>query len=185
MINAVSNVSFKSYIPVSYYAKHPKNGKFVPVLKKENQRKCHSFIVRNLNGTAKTSVNNDFVKFYSQYDEDYREYPQVQSVYDKNSPKIFMVTGKDADTVKELAKPVGIAKSESIAETGKSQSYKSKNAADRFFNDVKYLINNKFKRVKSPDGHNLSMRVFFEPKYNTKGKLVTFNFKDAMLIKDE
>lgn len=185
MINSISSQpSFKSYIPVTYYAKHPKTGKYVPVLKKENLRKCHGFIVRNLNGTAKSSYNKEFVDFYKFYDKDYAKFPQVQSVYDNESPVIYMVTGKDVDAIKQLAKPVGIAKSESVAETGNSKSYKSKNAADVFFHEVKYLISHNFKRVKSHAGHDLSLKVFFSPKYNKKNKLVAFNFEDAMLVKD-
>ena len=63
-INSISSISFKGYVPVRYMAKNPKNDKYVPVIKNENIRKCQSFVVRNLNGTAKNMRNDDFVNFY-------------------------------------------------------------------------------------------------------------------------
>ena len=36
MISSVQSPSFKAYVPVEFYAKNPRNGEYVPVLKKEN-----------------------------------------------------------------------------------------------------------------------------------------------------
>ncbi len=185
MINNFKGISFKSYIPVSYYAKNPVNGEYVPVIKRENIRKCQGFVVRNLNGTAKRNKNEKFVDFYRTHDADYRANPQVQSVYDNNSPVVYMVSGKDVDTVTEFAKPVGKAKSESIDLIGHSNSFETRKAASDFFRNVKSFLTKSCRRLKSDDNKNLSLRVYFDPKYNTKDKLVGFDFVNARFIKEE
>ena len=185
MIKSVQNISFKAYVPVSYYAKNPANGQYVPVIKKENIRKCHGFVVRNLNGTAKRNKNEKFVDFYKAHDADYRRNPKVQSVYDRNLPVVYMVSGNDVDVVTELAKPVGKAKSESLDLIGHSNSFESSRAANEFFKNVRSFLNKSCRRLKSDDKQNLSLRVYFDPKYNTKDKLVSFNFVNARFIKEE
>ena len=47
------NISFKGYMPVEFYARHPRTGYYVPVLKKENIRKCQRFVINNLNNPNK------------------------------------------------------------------------------------------------------------------------------------
>ena len=185
MIKSVQQVSFRGYVPVHYYAKNPENGKYVPVIKNENIRKCQSFIVRNLNGTAKNMRNDEFVHFYRGYDADYRKNPQVHSVYDKDSPVVYMVTGDDVNVVKELAKPIGIAKGEAIEKLGHSKSFEAKVASKDFFRNVKYFLNSRCRRLKSQDNKNLSLNVYFNPKYNRKNNLVGFDFVNARFVKEE
>ncbi len=185
MIKSVHPVSFKGYIPVNYYAKNPKNDKYVPVIRTENIRKCQSFVVRNLNGTAKKMRNDDFIHFYRNYDPDYRKLPQVHSVYDKDSPTVYLVSGRDVDTIKELAKPIGRAKGEALDRLGHSKSFEAQIASNDFFKNVKQFLKNSCRRLKSQDNKNLSLRVYFDPNYNTKDKLVGFTFVKAEFIKDE
>ena len=48
----MKGISFTGYIPVRFFAWHPKTGKFVPVLKEEIK-------------------NDEFVSFYKSIDKDY------------------------------------------------------------------------------------------------------------------
>lgn len=185
MIKGVQQVSFRGYIPVHYYAKNPENGKYVPVIKDENIKKCQSFVVRNLNGTAKNMRNDEFVNFYRSYDSDYRKNPQVHSVYDRDNPVVYMVSGDDVDVVKEFAKPIGRAKGEAIDKLGHSKSFEAKAASKDFFRNVKYFLKTKCRRLKSKDNKNLSLRVYFDPKYNRKDNLVGFDFVNARFIEEE
>ncbi len=186
MINNITNPSFKAYIPVTYYAKHPSKDEYVPVIKNENIKKCHGFVVRNLNGTAKNQKNDEFIKFYRDYDSDYRRTPKVMSVYDKDSPKVYMVTGRDVDAVKNMAKPIGIARSESIDRCGRSKTFESANAAKNYFSNVKNFLRNSCRRLKNEDNEKLSLRVYFNPKYGVRNnKLQGFDFVNAVFVKEE
>ncbi len=169
----VKSLSFKGYVPVKFYAKNPLNGKYSRVIKHENLRKCQGYIVRNLNGTAKKNKNEDFVDFYSQHDKDYEEYPFVMSMYDEGKyqePVIYMITGRDADKAKELAKPVGIAKGESMEHLGNTKSFEAKYAARSYFNNIRYFLNKCCNRLKNENNKDLTLRVFFEPEYTKKTK---------------
>lgn len=183
-INSVSAVSFKASIPVKYFAKNPKNDKYVPVLKNENIRKCHGFVVRNLNRTAKNNVDKDFVNFYKNFDRDYRNVPFVHSVYKQIGPVVYLITGSDVDTVKNLAKPVGIAKSEAINVLGDSRSFDSVLAARTYESKVQNCIDNYFRPVKSKDNNNpLELQVYFNPEFRKKsGELKGFNFVGAQFV---
>lgn len=185
-INNINNMSFKAYIPVTYYAKHPEKNEYVQIVKDENIKKCQGFVVRNLNGTAKNLKNDEFIKFYSGHDSDYRRTPKVMSVYDKDSPQVYMVTGNDVDVVKNMAKPVGIAKGQSIDRCGRSKTFESANAAKNYFSNVKSFLRNGCKRIKSNEGKNLSLRVYFDPKYGVRNKkLQGFDFVNAIFVKEE
>ncbi len=167
----INPVSFKGYVPVKFYAKNPANGKYSRVIKHENLRKCQGFVVRNLNGTAKANRNNEFVDFYRSHDKDYREYPFVMSVYDEEKarePIVYMITGNDADRAKELAKPVGIAKGESIERIGNSKSFEARYAAKNYFQNMKYFLKNSCRRLKNENREDLTLRVFFDPEYTKK-----------------
>ncbi len=185
MIKNVSNVSFKGYVPVRYYAKNPATGKYSPVVKNENIKKCNSFVVRNLNGTLKKNKNEDFVDFFRSHDSDYRRLPVVHSVYDQNAPVVYLITGKDADTVREMAKPIGRAKGEALDKTGCSKSFEVSNASNDFFRNVKAFMKNGCRRLKSEEGDNLSLRVYFDPKYNKKNNLTGFDFVNARFLTEE
>ena len=184
IINSTNSASFKGYVPVRYMAKNPKNDKYVPVIKNENIRKCQGFVVRNLNGTAKKMKDEGFVNFYRAYDSDYRKNPVVHSVYDDSSPVVYMVTGDDTQVIRELAKPVGKAKAEAIDTIGSSKTFESQSASRTFFRKVKSFLNNGCKRLKSNSGKNLSLIVYFNPKYSRNDKLKGFEFVEANFVED-
>ena len=181
---SVSNCSFKGYIPVQYYAKHPTKDKYVPVIKRENIKKCNGFVVRNLNRTAKNNRNQNFVNQYKNQDRDYRSLPVVKSIYDDETPTVFLVTGKDVDEVNNLAKPVGIAKRESIDAIGNSHSFESKNAAKNYFRNAKNFLFRYCNRVKNEDGKPLTMQVFFNPVYNKRQELKGFDYVKTSFVQD-
>lgn len=172
-------VNFTGYVPVYHYAKNPANGKYTPVLKKPNIKKCQSFVVRNLNGSAKNMKNDAFVKFYEKYDDDYRNCRKVKSIYDNDSPTVYLLTGRDAENADLMAKPIGRAKGKAKAETGKSDSVESKNACNRYYDDIKDYIKNSCKRLKNAKGQDLSLHLFYEPKYNKKQEIKGFKFVNA------
>lgn len=183
-LNPLYNISFKSYIPIVFYAKNPENGSYSRITSRENIRKCQSFVVRNLNGTAKSIKNQKFVEFYKSHDKDYAQIPKVHSVYDNKNPVVYMVTGKDTDIVESLAKDVGKTKSKSIEIIGNSKSFESKNAARSYFSTINKFLKNTCKRVKSKDGHNLSLVMYFKPSYGKKsGKFNGFEFFNAQFLK--
>lgn len=183
-IKSVQSPSFKAYIPVTYYAKDPKSGDFLRVMKPENMRKCQSFVVRNLNGTAKKMENKKFIEFYSSFDKDYRNRSEVRSFYDSDNARVFMITGKDIDAVQQMAKPIGIAKGESMDRTGQSKSFESKYASHDYAKKVKSFLRMNCKQVQTEDGDKLSLRVYFDPKYKKDGTLKGFEFINARMISD-
>ena len=186
MISSVQSPSFKGYVPIEFYAKNPDSGKYVPILKKENIKKCQSFVVRNLNHTAKNNKNEKFVDFYKKYDRDYARTQSVHSVYDPQSPLVYLVTGSDVDKVKEMAKPIGKAKAEAVDLTGRSSSFEVFQAGKNYFDDVMRFIKRSCRRVKSTEGEPLSLRMYFDPKYGKRsGKLQGFEFVNARFIKSE
>jgi len=184
-MKSVQKISFNGYVPIGYYAKNPETNRYSRVVRDENIRKCQSFIVRNLNGTAKNMKDEGFVDFYKSYDRDYVNNPSVRSVYDKNRPVVYLVTGEDVNYVDKLAKPIGIAKGEAMDRYGSSKSFESASASNSFFRSVKAFFNNECQRLKSNDGQNLSLKVYFDPKYNKKNKLVGFNFVNARFVNEE
>jgi hypothetical protein len=184
MLNKISQCSFKSYIPVTYYAKCPNENNYSQIVSKENMRKCQSFVVRNLNGTAKNMKCPEFVNMYKSYDKGYAYNPVVHSVYDKDKPIVHMVTGNDVDVVRNFAKNVGQTKHESIARIGKSESYESKKAAKDYFREVKSFIKNNCRRVKNSENENLSLRVYFDTPLTKTGTIKAFNFANARFVKD-
>lgn len=167
----ISSISFKGYVPIKFYAKNPANGKYSRVIKHENLRKCQGFVVRNLNGTAKANRNESFIEFYKKHDKDYRKCPVVMSMYDErreSAPVIYMITGNDTEEAKQLAKPIGIAKSESLEHLGNTKSFEAKSAAKIYFDNMKYFLNKCCKRLKNEKNEELTLRVFFEPEYTVK-----------------
>ena len=184
-MSEVKSVSFKAFVPVKFYAKNPVNGKYSRVIQHQNLKKCQGFVVRNLNGTAKNIKNQEFVDFYKSFDRDYRNSPMVMSLYDEEKerePIIYMITGQDADTAKQMAKPVGIAKGESKDKLGNTKSYEAKYAARNYTLNVKHFIKNTCRQLKAPDGQKLELRVFFNPKYNKKEELKGFEYVGAQFF---
>lgn len=176
--------SFKGYVPVKYMARHPVNGKYVHVMKNENIRKCQGFVVRNLNGTAKNQKNTDFVEFYSSKDADYRKNPVVHSVYDNEKSLVYMVSGSDTDVVRELAKPIGVAKGEAKDKFGKTDSWETYIETKKYFKSVKDFLRYRCKRLKSAGGKGLSLIVYFTPIYSRNDKLKGFSYDKAEFVED-
>ncbi len=184
----INPISFKGYVPVKFYARNPKNGKFSRVIRHENLRKCQSFVVRNLNGTAKNQRNQEFIDYYKKYDSDYRNIPYVTSVYDETKdkdPVIYMITGKDVDTAKQLAKPVGRAKGDSVTKLGHSKSFEARLESNYYFNNIKAFIKRQCRRLKTSDNQNLTLNVFFNPIYNKKQELKGFEYVTAQFEAEE
>lgn len=177
-------ISFKGYVPVKYMAKDEESGQYFQITDKDNVKKCQGFVVRNLNGTAKNNKNTAFVDLYKQYDSDYRRVPKVKSVYDKYSPIVHMVTGSDVDVVNEYAKPVGIAKGESLDRIGRSDSYEARTASKNYFRNVTSYIKNRCRRLKSADGNKLSLVVYFDPKYTRTNNLKGFEYVGARFLEE-
>ncbi len=185
-INSLSNLSFKGYIPIKFFAKNIETGNYNRIIDKENIRKCQSFVVRNLNGTAKNLKNEKFVEFYKSYDKDYAAMPRVHSVYDNKKPVVYMVTGKDVDIIDKFAKPVGKAKRKSMETIGHVNSFESCYAARSYFSNVNLFLKNNCKRIKNKDGQNLSLIMYFNPIYTKRDKKLTgFEYKNAQFINQE
>jgi len=175
----VSNISFKGYVPVRYFAYYDKAGKYVPVLKKENIRKCNRFVVSNLNGTLKTGKNDEFVKYYKKYDSDYRKNNRVCSVYDIDKPVVYIVSGNDSDVVTRIGKEIGPVKREAIEKNGNTKTAEVKNVVWNYFKEVKNFLRNNCRRLKSQDNKNLELNVYFNPKYTRNNTLKKFEFEKA------
>ena len=182
-LSPVSNLNFKGYIPVRYYAVN-KDGKTTSrILSKENLKKCNGRVVRNLNGTIKNK-NEDLINSFKSLDKDYKKDPYVASIYDYNNSTVYLATGCDARRIDEMAKPIGIAKGEAKRKTGKAKSYESSYAANEYFKNVKEYITKRCKRLKSANGENLSLKILFTPKYTREGKLKDFELTDSKFIEE-
>lgn len=186
MIKSISAApSFKGYIPVKHFALYPKDNKYYQVTKRENLIKCQSFVVRNLNGTAKKMKNQEFIDYYRFHDGDYKTCPVVQSAYDNTTPTIYMITGYDTDAVKLEARNIGKAKREAIELTGNSETFESKNKANEYFRNINRLIRTSCRQVQAPNGDKLELQVYFIPKYDKDGKVKSFIYQTAYFAKDE
>lgn len=183
-ITSINTESFKGYVPVVYYAKNPDDNRWYPVKRKENIRKCQSKVVRNLNGSLKKNKNEDFVDYYKSYDKDYKRNPVVRSVYSRLTPTVYMVSGKDVDVIDDFGKGVGIAKRESMEAFGHSQSFEARHTADMFFYNVKNYLLNRAHRLKSDNGKDLTLQVFFQPKYTKEHKVKDFEYVNARFVEE-
>lgn len=188
-INSINSQSFGAYIPVMYYANGTKNAQTTlfeeddppsRVIGKTNLRKCNGYIVRNLNGTEKKHPAPGLVKYIKKYDRDYRECPQVHSVYDYANSIVYLVTGRDVDTINQMAKPVGIAKGHSMDVLGHSKSFDAKCAAENFVNRTYDFLKRHCRQVKNKKGERLQLHVYYEPKYTKKGNFDKFEFQHAI-----
>ena len=184
---SVNNVSFKACIPVKYYAKSPKSDGYLPVTKGENLRKCHGFLVRNLNGTAKNKTDLNLVNMYRRYDSDYDNVRAVHSVYGINNPIVYLITGKDVDVVNQMAKPVGIAKGRSVDALGHSKSFEAGLESKKFLTRVRQFLYCNCKKVQTKDTKEpLELHMYFNPEYKKKsGELKGFNFVGATIVETD
>ncbi len=183
-LSAINSPSFKSYIPVTYYAKCSDNQHYRRVTDERYIRLCQSFVIRNLNNTAKNMRNQNFIDFYAGQDKAYKSVPAARSIYDKNNATVYLVTGKDVDEINKIAKPIGAAKSASLEKTGSSKSFEASVLAKSYFTNALMFLKNSCSRVKSSDGTPLSLRVYFYPKYNKKGEVKGFDFSNARFVRE-
>lgn len=182
----MNNVSFKGYIPVKCYAKNEGENNYRRVYYDEQNNyltKCQGQIVRNLNGTLKNK-NDEFIKFYKSHDKDYAKSACVKSVYDKENSLTYMVSGFDANIVDNYAKTIGLTKAASKKYYGKSNTYYSKKATNDYFSNVFNFLKNSCKRVKTPDGDDLTLKVYFDTKRNKKDEIIAFKLVNAKFEKE-
>ena len=184
----MNNISFKGYIPVEIYAKNNGDKTYHRVLDKPDGylRKCQGAVVRNLNKTLK-QPDEKFIEFYKSHDKDYALKPVVKSLYDKEFSSIYMVTGLDADMLGYYGKCRGTADNITDKYYQKSDFrnvyYKKKAVHDYFSNSFNYL-NNNAKRVKSPQGDDLKLKVYFEAKRNKNDEITGFKLTNAKFEKE-
>ena len=128
----------------------------------------------------KKNPDKELVKYIKKYDKDYRECPIVHSVYDYANSTVYLVTGRDVDTINQMAKPVGIAKGHSIDVLGHSKSFDAKYAAENFISKTFNFIKRNCRQVKNEKGQPLQLHVYYEPKYTKTGNLSSFVFQKAV-----
>ena len=128
-------------------------------------------------------ANDSFVKGYSKYDSDYRAVPHVATYYDNDNARVLMVTGKDTDTVTQMAKPIGVAKGEAKDKTGRARSFESQLATRDYFYQLKRFLSSSCKQVQTPEGEKLALKVYFDPKYKKDGTVAKFNYAKAAFAK--
>lgn len=184
-IKSVQSPAFKAYVPVSYYIKDNETGEYDRVTSPKIMKKCQSFVVRNLNGTAQSMACDRFVNGYSKYDADYRKDRRVTTHYDEKNARVLMVTGSDVDAVKNMAKPIGIAKGEALERTGVAKSYESKAASRDYFKQLKSFLRNSCRQVHNSKGENLALRVYFTPKFKRDGSISKLNYDCALFTKND
>ena len=184
MITSVQSPSFKSCVPVQIYAKHPDTGKYSPLRKKNNDskniRKCQRYIVSNLN-SKQAPKEPGFVGFYSSVDKDYSAVKAAYSYYDDENSKVYMFTGRDVDTVKEMAKPIGLASAQALDLYGNTNSPEVKEAKKNYYKNMKSFVRKNTNFLRSPDGRRLALRVYFDPIFYQKGKNKG-NLKDLQFV---
>ena len=191
-----NNISFKGCIPVEFYAKHPITKKYVPIVKDENINKCQNWVVRNLNNTLRGYNKSDtFINAYKAIDPDYAKTPKVRSYFDRYTPRpktahepaprcVYLLTGKDVDSINKIGKELNKTKRDIFEATGKKESAEITQAKRRYRAGVYDLIRRICPRVNDGKGNPYVMRILFTPEYNTKGNLKRFVFQDVFFEHD-
>jgi len=179
----IKNISFTGHTRIQFYAQHPKRNIYVPVLKKENIRKCQRFVIQNLNGTAKEK-NQEFINFYKQMDRDYARNNCARTVYEEDDKLPHLITGSDTDYLVEIGKTLGMAKADAFDKTGKRGSYEEKAAQKQYYQDLHKFLKN-CKKVRDKDGDTVFLNVFFKPKYSRTEKLKGFEYVGSAFQKTQ
>lgn len=179
----IKNISFTGHTRIQFFAQHPRKDVYVPVLKKENIRKCQRFVIQNLNGTAKEK-NQNFINFYKQMDKDYARANCARTVYEENDTRPHLITGSDTDYLVEIGKTLGMAKADAFDRTGKRNSYEEKIAQKQYYEDLHKFLKN-CKKVKDKDGDTVILNVFFKPKYTKSEKLKGFEYVESSFQKTD
>lgn len=192
----INPISFRGQIAVDFYGRDPKSGNFFPLVKPEHVKKCQSFVVRNLNGTAKKLKNSDFVNIYKKADKDYAYAPVIRTFYDREATiptkvrefaphYVYLVTGKDAETYDDFGKELGIAKRDYFERTGKKYGYDVKRANKDYERNIKDLVFNKAKKVKTEKGKDAVLNIFFDVHLNKKNEIDRFDYAGAFVSEDK
>ena len=174
----VQNISFKGYMPIEFWAMDHRTNKYSPVVKPENVKKCQSFVIRNLNGTAKKMKNDEFVRRYAEFDKDYAKTKVARTFYDKFAPVpttmregipffAYVVTGSDIDYITKMSKELAKTKRE-LQEVAGKNSPAEKKAKENYRKAIKEYITKHCARVKD-DGDEIYMKVFFDSKQKKDG----------------
>lgn len=157
-----TNISFKGYIPVKCYARNEgEQGNFRRVSDEGYLRGCQNVIVRNLNNTSPKEKNEDFVDFYKSHDKDYRALTHVNSVFSSEEPVFYLVSGRDTNAVYYEKQRIANA-----YKYGPRTVYKAK---ENYFKNIFKFMSDECKRLRTEDGDELTLKVFFEAKRNKKG----------------
>lgn len=178
-----SQPNFGKSIPVYYFAKD-KTGKLFRVMKPDNIKKCHQYIIRNLTGSAKNK-NTELIKQFSSENTEFAQSGVIRSVYEKAKSVIYLVTGFcDTEKIKRLAMPLGKLKSESIRRTGSSKSFEVNEASQNYFSEALKYLKQLSVRKKTPKGEPMAMRAFFNAEYKKDGSLKGFSFSSMDFVKE-
>ena len=192
----IQNVSFKGVMPVEFYAKNPKNNKYVPVVKPENVKKCQSFVIRNLNGSITRNSNVDFIREYLTVDKDFAKVQVARTFYDKEAPVItsarqdvpyyvYLVTGSHVDEVDKLGKELGKVKADVFERTGLRQGSEIKKAQKHYFEQLRKFVFRTCPRIKDESGDKVVMRIYYDPKYDKKGNLKNFEYRNVVFYGED
>lgn len=192
----INPISFRGQIPVDFYGRDPVSGNFFPIVKPEHVKKCQSFVVRNLNGTAKKLKNSDFVNIYKKADKDYAYIPTIRTFYDREAQVptkvrelaphyVYLVTGKDAQAYDDLGKELGIAKRDYFERTGQKYGYDVQRAKKDYELGIKDLVFNKSKVVKTEKNKDAALQVFFDIHKNKKNEIDKFEYLGAFVAEDK
>lgn len=180
----LSQPNFGKSIPVYYYAKD-KTGRIFRVVKPENIKKCHQYVIRNLTKSAKNK-NIAFIDWFKSKDADYANSGLIRSVYENSRALIYLVTGHlDNQKIKEWAKPVGIRKAESLVRTGSSRSFEVNEAGKNYFKRALEYVKQLTVRKKTPAGEPVAMRAFFDAQYKKDGSLKGFSFNSVDFVREK
>lgn len=183
-ITPLSQTNFNGCIPVRSFMFNPETRRISPVIERKQIRQCQNIIVSNLNGTKRGETAEDFVDFYKKTDRDYFSCPYVKSFYERKSPNIYLITGNDSLRADCMAKPLGVAKADSIERYGNTGSARVKEESKTFYKNMENLVHKGSKRVRTSDGRNLNLNVYFEPKYKKTGEIKGFKYIGANFSDD-
>ncbi len=187
--------SFKSYVPVKFYAYYDKKQSYVPILKNANLKKCQGYLVRNLNHSFNKNLDENFIELYKRYDADYRYSPKVRSLYeyddssavnrDKSIKQIYLVSGNDVEEINKMAKDIGKEKADAIAAYGKANSFEANEAVRIFRLKTNKFIKENCRRLKSENNIPYVLNAYFMPEYNRKKELKGFKLVNAEFAVDK
>ena len=182
-ISASNNKAFGASIPIYYYAKGA-NGKVSRVYKKENLKKCHSYIIRNLTGSKK-EIDTNLVNNFKRFDSAYKSSNRVRSLYDDPNGVVYLVTGnKDCNQIKEWASTLGQTKQESLEIAKTTDTFEVKEAARAFFKKALEYVKNPMIRKKNQQGNLMFIKALFDAEYKKNGEIKGFNFSKILFCSE-